>query len=152
MRLGKKIQVIVLQGERPAKLGLERALVVHGQDGMDELTTTTASWAASLENGKVTEIEIAPEGIGVRRATLDELKGGDAAHNAEAIHALLDGEKNAFRDLVLLNSAAAIMVAGKARDVIGEELGLIVCAIVVLAALATPWIHHQVEHLLNLSL
>ncbi len=93
-----------------------RALVVNGQDGMDELTTTTASWAASLENGKVTEIEIAPEEIGVKRATLDQLKGGDAAHNAQAIHALLGGEKNAFRDIVLLNSAAAIMVAGKARD------------------------------------
>jgi anthranilate phosphoribosyltransferase len=93
-----------------------QALGVHGQDGMDELTTTTASWAASLENGKVTEIEITPEEIGVKRATLDELKGGDAAHNAEAIHAVLGGEKNAFRDIVLLNSAAAIMVAGKAKD------------------------------------
>lgn len=98
------------------QLGLERALVVHGQDGMDELTTTTKSWAASLENGKVTEIEIAPEEIGVKCATLDELKGGDAAHNAEAIHALLGGAKNAFRDIVLLNSAAALMVAGKAKD------------------------------------
>jgi len=101
------------------QLGLERALVVHGQDGMDELTTTTASWAASLENGKVTEIEITPEEIGVKRATLDELKGGDAAHNAEAIHAVLGGEKNAFRDIVLLNSAAALMVA-EAHLVAGE--------------------------------
>ena len=98
------------------QLGLERALVVHGQDGMDELTTTTTSWATSLDGGKVTEIEIAPEEIGVKRATLAELKGGDAAHNAEAIVALLDGAKNAFRDIVILNSAAAIMVAGKARD------------------------------------
>ena len=98
------------------RLGLERALVVHGQDGMDELTTTTASWAASLENGKVTEIEIAPEEIGVKRADMAELKGGDAAHNAEAIHKLLAGEKNAFRDIVILNSAAALMVAGKAND------------------------------------
>ena len=98
------------------RLGLERALVVHGQDGMDELTTTTASWAASLENGKVTEIEIAPEEIGVKRADMAELKGGDAAHNAEAIHKLLAGEKNAFRDIVILNSAAALMVGGKAND------------------------------------
>ena len=98
------------------RLGLERALVVHGQDGMDELTTTTASWAASLENGKVTEIEIAPEEIGVKRADMADLKGGDAAHNAEAIHKLLAGEKNAFRDIVILNSAAALMVAGKAND------------------------------------
>ena len=98
------------------QLGLERALVVHGQDGMDELTTTTASWAASLENGKVSEIEITPEEVGVKRASLAELKGGDPAHNAEAIHRVLGGEKNAFRDIVVLNSAAALMVGGKARN------------------------------------
>jgi anthranilate phosphoribosyltransferase len=102
--------------EALGQLGLERALVVHGQDGMDELTTTTKSWAASLEDGKVREIEIAPEEIGVKRARMAELKGGDAAHNAEAIHKVLAGEKNAFRDIVLLNSAAALMVAGKVRD------------------------------------
>ena len=102
--------------EALGQLGLERALVVHGQDGMDEITTTTASWAASLEDGKVSEIEIAPEEIGVKRATLAELKGGDAKHNAEAIHKVLNGEKSAFRDIVVLNSAAALMVAGKARD------------------------------------
>jgi anthranilate phosphoribosyltransferase len=102
--------------EALGQLGLERALVVHGQDGMDELTTTTKSWAASLEAGKVREIEIAPEDIGLKRASLAELKGGDAAHNAEAIKAVLRGEKSAFRDIVVLNSAAALMVAGKAND------------------------------------
>ena len=102
--------------EALGQVGLERALVVHGQDGMDELTTTTKSWAALLDNGKVTEIEIAPEDIGLKRATLAELKGGDAAHNAEAIKAVLRGEKNAFRDIVVLNSAAALWVSGKARD------------------------------------
>lgn len=101
--------------EALGQLGLERALVVHGQDGMDELTTTTASWAASLENGKVSEIEITPEEIGVKRATLADLKGADAVHNAEAIKKVLAGERNAFRDIVLLNSAAALLVAGKAR-------------------------------------
>ena len=102
--------------EALGQLGLERALVVHGQDGMDELTTTTKSWAASLENGKVSEIEIAPEEIGVARASIEQLKGGDAVHNAEEIKKVLAGERNAFRDIVLLNSAAAIMVAGKAKD------------------------------------
>jgi anthranilate phosphoribosyltransferase len=102
--------------EALGQLGLERALVVHGQDGMDELTTTTKSWAASLDKGKVSEIEIAPEEIGVKRASLTDLKGGDAAHNAEAIQKVLAGEKDAFRDIVLLNSAAALMVAGKAAD------------------------------------
>ncbi len=98
------------------QLGLERALVVHGQDGMDELTTTTKSWAASLENGKVSEIEIAPEEIGVKRASLAELKGGDADHNAAAIRFVLSGRRDSFRDIVVLNSAAALMVAGVARD------------------------------------
>ena len=102
--------------EALGRLGLERALVVHGQDGMDELTTTTKSWAASLENGKVSEIEIAPEDVGVNRASLAALKGGDAAHNADAIRAVLAGRRDAFRDIVVLNSAAALMVAGKARD------------------------------------
>lgn len=102
--------------EALGQLGLERALVVHGQDGMDELTTTTASWAASLENGRVSEIEIVPEEIGVPRASIEKLKGSDAVHNAEEIKKVLAGERNAFRDIVLLNSAAAIMVAGKARD------------------------------------
>ena len=103
--------------EALGQVGLERALVVHGQDGMDELTTTTTSWAASLENGKVREIEIAPEEAGVARSTLDRLKGGDAAHNAEAIRDVLAGKKNAFRDIVVLNSAAALMIAGKAPDI-----------------------------------
>ncbi len=102
--------------EALGQLGLERALVVHGQDGMDELTTTTKSWAASLEHGKVREIEISPEDVGVKRATLGELKGGDANHNAEAIKGVLSGDRNAFRDIVVLNSAAALLVAGKAKD------------------------------------
>jgi anthranilate phosphoribosyltransferase len=114
--------------EALGQLGLERALVVHGQDGMDELTTTTTSWAASLDNGKVSEIEIAPEDISVKRASLADLKGGDPEHNAEAIHKVLAGEKNAFRDIVVLNSAAAIMVAGKARD-LKEGAALAVAAI-----------------------
>jgi anthranilate phosphoribosyltransferase len=99
-----------------SQVGLERALVVHGRDGMDELTTTTTSWVASMENGKVTEIEIAPEDVGVKRATLEQLKGGDAVHNAEAIKQVLAGEAGAFRDIVILNSAAALTLAGKAKD------------------------------------
>lgn len=102
--------------EALGRLGLERVLVVHGQDGMDELTTTAKSWAASLEHGKVSEIEIAPEDAGVSRTTMDKLKGGDAAHNAEAIRQVLAGRRDAFRDIVVLNSAAALMVAGKAKS------------------------------------
>jgi anthranilate phosphoribosyltransferase len=102
--------------EALGQLGLERALVVHGQDGMDELTTTTASWAASLEDGQVREIEIRPEEIGLPKAKIGDLKGADAAHNARAIEDVLAGKKTAFRDIVVLNSAAALLVAGKAHD------------------------------------
>jgi len=70
--------------------------------------------AASLENGKVREIEIAPEEIGRERAAMAELKAGDPAHNAEAIHKVLRAEE-CFRDIVVLNSAAALMVAGRPR-------------------------------------
>ncbi|HEY4171118.1 MAG TPA: anthranilate phosphoribosyltransferase [Reyranella sp.] len=102
--------------EALGQLGLERALVVHGQDGMDEITTTAATWATSLENGRVSEIEIAPEDAGLKRASLADLKGGDPMHNADAIRGVLAGQRNAFRDIVVLNSAAALMVAGKAQD------------------------------------
>jgi anthranilate phosphoribosyltransferase len=114
--------------EALGQLGLDRALVVNGQDGMDEITTTTATWAASLENGKVSEIEITPEQIGLERATLADLKGGDAAHNALAIESLLGGARSAFRDIVVLNSAAALMVAGAARD-LKEGAGLAAASI-----------------------
>ena len=111
--------------EALGQLGLERALVVHGQDGMDEITTTTKTWAASLHDGKVSEIEISPEDVGVKRATLAELKGGDAMHNAEAIKQVLAGQPGAFRDIVILNSAAALMIAGKAKDLKhGAELAI----------------------------
>lgn len=102
--------------EALGQLGLERALVVHGQDGMDELTTTTGSWAASLEDGRVREIEIRPEEIDLPKASIADLKGADAAHNARAIEDVVAGKKSAFRDIVVLNSAAALLVAGKARD------------------------------------
>ena len=101
--------------EALGQLGLERALVVHGQDGMDELTTTTTSWAASLEDGKVSEIEIAPEEIGAAARHARRAQGRRRRRTTPtAIHKVLAGEKSAFRDIVVLNSAAALMVAGKA--------------------------------------
>ncbi len=102
--------------ETLGKLGLERALVVHGADGMDEITTTGPSFAAEWKDGAVREYEITPEQAGIARSTMDQLKGGDPAHNAQAARAVLAGTKSAFRDIVLLNSAAALMVAGKAAN------------------------------------
>jgi anthranilate phosphoribosyltransferase len=101
------------------RLGLERALVVHGADGMDEITTTGVTHAAEFRDGAVHEFEITPEEAGVERTTIDRLKGGDPAHNAQAIHDLLDGARNPFRDIVLMNAGAALMVAGRVKT-IGE--------------------------------
>jgi anthranilate phosphoribosyltransferase len=96
------------------KLGTERAWVVHGSDGIDELTTTGPSHVAEWKDGKVTTFEVTPEEAGLPRATAADLKGGDPATNALAVNALLDGHPGAYRDIVLYNSAAALLVAGKA--------------------------------------
>ena len=102
--------------EALGQLGLERALVVHGQDGMDELTTTTTSWAASLEGGKVTRDRDRARG-GRREARHDGRAQGRRRRRTmpRPSARCWRGEKNAFRDIVVLNSAAALMVAGKAR-------------------------------------
>jgi anthranilate phosphoribosyltransferase len=97
-------------------LGHEKAWVVHGADGLDELSTTGASAVAELEGGHVTRFEVTPEQAGLPRARLDDLRGGDAAHNAKVLRAMLAGEPGPFRDIVILNSAAALIVAGKAKD------------------------------------
>ncbi len=100
-------------------LGHGRAWVVHGADGMDELSTTGPSLVAELKDGAVTRFEVTPEDAGLPRAALADLKGGDAAANAEALTALLAGAKGPYRDVVILGSAAALIVAGKAQDLKG---------------------------------
>src|SRR5690606_21704308 len=89
---------------------------VHGSDGLDELTTTGASYVAELKDGKVSTFEVTPEDAGLKRVAPEALKGGDPAHNAEAVRALLAGAEGPYRDIVLLNAAAALIVAGKASD------------------------------------
>jgi anthranilate phosphoribosyltransferase len=97
------------------KLGSERAWVVHG-DGLDEITTTGMTQVAALDGGTVTTFEVTPEDAGLPRARLADLKGGDPAENAARLMALLEGEKGPLRDIVLLNAAAALIVAGKVQD------------------------------------
>ncbi len=97
-------------------LGSEKVWVVHGHDGLDEITTTDITHVAALENGHVTTRTISPEDAGLERTTLDRLKGGAAPENADAIRRLLDGEPGPYRDIVLLNSAAALIVSDKAAD------------------------------------
>ncbi len=98
------------------KLGSERAWVVHGADGLDEITTTAATYVAELRDGDVTTFEISPEVGGIPFAGESALKGGDAAYNARALMGVLEGQPGAFRDIVLLNAAAALIVAGKVDD------------------------------------
>ncbi|MBI1179603.1 MAG: anthranilate phosphoribosyltransferase [Alphaproteobacteria bacterium] len=100
-------------------LGSRRVWVVHGEDGLDEITTTAATRVAELRDGTIREFILTPEEAGLRRADPAELKGGDPAHNAAALRALLDGAQGAYRDIVLLNSAAALLVAGRADDLRG---------------------------------
>ena len=95
-------------------LGSESAWVVHGGDGLDELTTTTRSQVAELYAGQVRRFDIAPEDAGLDCASPESLKGGDAAENAARLRALLDGEPGPYRDVVLLNAAAALIVAERA--------------------------------------
>jgi anthranilate phosphoribosyltransferase len=93
-------------------LGAERAWVVHGE-GLDEMTTTGANQVAEWRDGGIRLFNITPEAVGLPRAGLDALRGGDPAENAQALRALLQGERSAYRDVVALNAAAAFLVAEK---------------------------------------
>jgi anthranilate phosphoribosyltransferase len=107
---------LVPMAEALRDLGCERALVVCGQDGMDEITTTTKTDVVELRDGQITRDVIAPEDADIPRATEEQLKGGTPAHNAAAIRRLLEGERGPFRDIVLLNAGAALILADKATD------------------------------------
>ncbi len=96
--------------------GTVSAWVVHGSDGLDEITTTGATFVTAIENGSLRSFEISPEDAGLSTANPADLLGGDPAHNAKAILALLDGEQSAYRDIVLMNAGAALVVAGKAES------------------------------------
>ncbi|MGE0667440.1 MAG: anthranilate phosphoribosyltransferase [Sphingomonadales bacterium] len=97
-------------------LGSSRVWVVHGEDGLDEITTTAATRVAELRDGEIREFTVTPEDAGLPWALPEDLKGGDPTHNATALSDLLDGAKGPYRDIVLLNAAAALVVAGKADD------------------------------------
>ena len=100
--------------EALSMLGLRRALVVHGSDGLDEITITAPTRIAEVREGQVHSYEVTPEEFGLQRATLDKISGGDASLNAELIREILGGKKSARRDVVLLNAAAALVAAGRA--------------------------------------
>jgi anthranilate phosphoribosyltransferase len=98
------------------RLGAERALVVHGSDGLDEVTTTGPTHAALLEQGSVTTLALDAAALGVARAEPADLRGGDAGRNAEIVRGVLAGERGPCRDIVCVNAAAALFVARAAPD------------------------------------
>jgi anthranilate phosphoribosyltransferase len=109
--------------EALSMLGLHRALVVHGLDGLDEITITGPTRIAEVREGTVRTYEVTPEEFGMQRGTLDDISGGDAPANAAIIVEILAGRKSSRRDVVLLNAAAALAAAGKA-DHLAEALPL----------------------------
>ncbi len=98
-------------------LGAERAWVVHGAGGFDEISPAGETKVAALEDGRITTFTITPEAAGVAASPVEAIRGGDAEHNAAALRSVLKGERNAYRDTVLLNAGAALVVAGVAPDI-----------------------------------
>jgi anthranilate phosphoribosyltransferase len=97
-------------------LGAESIWVVHGSDGLDEITLTGPTAVCALEQGRIRSFEVTPDDAGLPRADGDALKGGDATANATALRGVLEGKPSAYRNVALLNAAAAFIVAGKAKD------------------------------------
>jgi anthranilate phosphoribosyltransferase len=97
-------------------LGAESVWVVHGSDGLDEITTSGPTSVTALQSGVIRSFEISPEDIGLAKVKPEALRGGDAQSNAKAVEDVLEGKKTPFRDVALLNAAAALVVAGKAKD------------------------------------
>jgi len=97
-------------------LGAECVWVVHGSDGLDEITTSGTTSVTALESGAIRSFEISPENVGLAKVKPESLRGGDAESNAKAVEDVLEGKKTPFRDVAILNAAAALVVAGKAKD------------------------------------
>ena len=113
--------LIKTAGEVLLNLGLERAMVVHGDDGLDEITTTTTTNVCEVKDGKLITYKLDPEKLGFKKASLEEIKGGEAKENSEIILRVLKGEKGAPRDIVVINSGAALYVA-KITDSLEEGI------------------------------
>ncbi len=107
---------IVPMAKTLGNVGCDVAWVTHGSDGMDEITTTGVTYIAELRDGKIREFEITPQDAGLPIANIDDLRGGTPIENAAKITSLLDGETGAFRDIVLINAAAGLVVADKADN------------------------------------
>ena len=109
------VDLVEKLAEALSMLGLHRAIVVHGLDGLDEITITGPTRVAEVRDGRVKTYEVTPEEFGMNRGSLEDISGGDARENAAIIREILSGKKSARRDVVLLNSAAALVAAGRAE-------------------------------------
>lgn len=116
-------KLIETVGEVLLNLGFKRALVVHGDDGLDEITTTKETNICEVKNGNIYKYKISPEDFGIKRAKLIDIEGGDPKENSKIIIDILKGEKGPKRDIVVLNSAAALYV-GEVVDSINEGVKL----------------------------
>ncbi len=94
-------------------LGCEACWICHGEGGMDEIVPTGTTWISELKDGKITSFELTPEEAGLKRSSFEDLKGGDAAQNADALRHVLAGKPSAFRDAAVMTAAAALVVAGR---------------------------------------
>ncbi len=108
-----KPELVPIVSDACAQLDMNYQFIVHGNDGLDELTTTTTTMVTEIRRGKVESYEVQPSGLGLAKATASDLVGGEPAENAKTTLALLKGEKGPKRDIVLLNAAFAIMASGK---------------------------------------
>jgi anthranilate phosphoribosyltransferase len=117
------LELVDKLAEALSMLGVHRAMVVHGLDGLDEITVTAPTRIAEVREGSVRTSEVTPEEFGMQRVNLERLTGGDAAANADIIRSILQGEQSPRRDVVVLNAAAAFVAAGIA-DTIKEALPL----------------------------
>ena len=93
-------------------LGCEACWICHGEGGMDEIVPTGTTWISELKDGTITSFTLTPEEVGIKRSSFDDLKGGDAEHNADALRHVLGGRPSAFRDAAVMTAAAALVVAG----------------------------------------
>lgn len=97
-------------------LGCEACWICHGEGGMDEIVPTGITWISELKDGKITSFTLTPEEAGLKRSSFEQLKGGDAEHNADALRHVLAGKPSAFRDAAVMTAGAALVVAGRAAD------------------------------------
>ena len=110
------VRAAELLAHAAARLGIEQAFVVHGADGLDEITTTGPTTVFQVEEAKVQKGRWTPADFGVEEASLEDLKGGDVETNAQLVRSILDGEPGPRRDIVIVNAAAALFLAQRAPD------------------------------------